>query len=98
MIKENEHIVWEDSEKYVLNIVRVFDMLNQSAKDSFIIVNDNLELGICFSKRFNCFVWCRKDGRAVEDLSDKCGYKRVILSPHLFNEMYLPYYELKRIN
>lgn len=66
--------------------MRLIDLLETAKETQDIIVRDDWALGIIYSKRFNCYVWCNKDGRATEDSTDMTGYKRVILSSKLLEE------------
>lgn len=66
--------------------MKLIDLLETAKKTQDIIVRDDWALGIIYSKRFNCYVWCDKTGRATEDATDMTGYKRVILSKKLLEE------------
>lgn len=66
--------------------MRLVDLLETAKKTQDVIIRDDWALGIIYSKKFNCYVWCNKDGRAMEDTTDMTGYKRVILSSKLLEE------------
>ncbi len=66
--------------------MELIDLLETAKKTQDIIVRDDWALGIIYSKRFNCYIWCDKDGKAKEDVTDMTGYKRVILSSKLLEE------------
>lgn len=63
--------------------MRLIDLLETAKKTQDMIVRDDWALGIIYSERFNCYIWCDKSGKAIEDDSDYTGYKRVVLSPKL---------------
>ena len=66
--------------------MRLIDLLETAKETQDIIIRDDWALGIIYNKRFNCYVWCNKDGRATKDTTDITGYKRVILSAKLLEE------------
>ena len=57
--------------------MRLVDLLETAKKTQDIIIRDDWALGIIYSKRFNCYVWCNKDGMATEN-TNITGFKRVI--------------------
>lgn len=63
--------------------MRLIDLLETAKETQDIIVRDDWESGIIYSEKFNCYMWCDKSGKVIEDKSDWTGYKRVILSPKL---------------
>lgn len=63
--------------------MRLIDLLETAKKTQDILVRDDWESGIIYSEKFNCYMWCDKSGKIIEDKSDWTGYKRVILSPKL---------------
>lgn len=63
--------------------MRLIDLLETAKKTQDILVRDDWESGIIYSEKFNCYMWCDKSGKVIEDKSDWTGYKRVILSPKL---------------
>lgn len=63
--------------------MRLIDLLETAKKTQDILVRDDWESGIIYSEKFNCYMWCDKSGKVIEDKSDQTGYKRVILSPKL---------------
>lgn len=66
--------------------MRLIDLLETAEKTQDIIVKDDWALGIVFSRKTNCYIWCDKLGKAIEDFNDWTGYKRVILSPKLIQD------------
>jgi len=66
--------------------MRLVDLLETAKETQDIIIRDDWALGIIYSRRFNCYIWCDKNGRAIEDTTDITGYKRVILSAKLLEE------------
>lgn len=60
--------------------MKLFDLLESAKKTGDIIINNKYKLGVIYSTRYDCFVWCDKDGKAIESTQDYTGYKRVILS------------------
>lgn len=66
--------------------MRLIDLLKTAKETQGIIVRDDWDLGIIYSMRFNCFIWCDKDGKAIEDTTDVTGFKRVLLSTKLLEE------------
>lgn len=66
--------------------MKLIDLLEAAKKTQDIIVRDGWALGIVYSERFNCYIWCDKDGKATEDLTDVTGYKRVIFSAKLLED------------
>lgn len=63
--------------------MKLISLLDDIKNTQDIAVSDDWELGITYSKKLNCYVWCDKSGRVIEDISDYTGYKRVILSSEL---------------
>lgn len=63
--------------------MRLIDLLETAKETQDILVRDDWESGIIYSEKFNCYMWCDKSGKVIEDKSDWTGYKRVILSPKL---------------
>lgn len=69
-----------------VNIMKLISLLDDIRKTQDIAVGDGWELGITYSKKLNCYVWCDKSGKVIEDDSDQTGYKRVIISPELLED------------
>lgn len=66
--------------------MRLIDLLESAKKTQDIIVRDDWALGIIYSERFNCYIWCDKSGKAIYDTTDITGFKRVVLSAKLLEE------------
>ncbi|MGJ0846510.1 hypothetical protein ACR77J_07470 [Tissierella praeacuta] len=63
--------------------MRLIDLLETAKKTQDVLVRNDWKIGIIYSEKFNCYMWCDKSGKVIEDKSDWTGCKRVILSPKL---------------
>lgn len=66
--------------------MKLIDLLGSAKKTQDILVRDDWELGIIYSEKFDCYLWCDKSGKIIEDELDSTGYKKVILSPKLLED------------
>ena len=66
--------------------MKLIDLLGSAKKTQDILVRDDWELGIIYSEKFDCYLWCDKSGKVIEDELDSTGYKKVILSPKLLED------------
>lgn len=61
--------------------MKLCELLSLSKEVNKIIVNNKYALGVSFSSKFNCFVWCdKRTGKPIVNIKDPTGEHRVILS------------------
>lgn len=63
--------------------LKLFDLLETAKRTGDIIKNKDQRMGIVYSEKYNCFIWCYMDGRAVETAKDHTGLSRVILTSNI---------------
>lgn len=64
--------------------MNLIDVMRDMIENKSIYRINDYKYCITYSQRYNCFLWCNEEGRAIEEfLEMSCPYKRVILSPKL---------------